>query len=111
VLSVSADGHQMALVHPKGRVLQYGSRIEIQCQDDISTKNAKMYPKGIVFMLYLFCIYFAISIILHLYFQKEPLVCLLLKPHSLHTNIYLVDQMIQPWEILIITSLVILAGS
>ena len=30
-----------------GRVLQYRSRIEIQVEDDISVKNAKMYPKGI----------------------------------------------------------------
>jgi len=48
-MSVSACGLQMAMVHPKGRALQYGSRIEVHCQDEVSVKNAKLYSKGTSF--------------------------------------------------------------
>jgi len=48
-LSVSACGLQMAMVHPRGRALQYGSRIEVHCEDEISIKNAKLYSKGTSF--------------------------------------------------------------
>lgn len=48
-LALSGCGTQVALVHPKGCVLQYGSRIEVQCKDEISVKNAKMYPRGVSF--------------------------------------------------------------
>ena len=48
-ISLSACTTQMALVHPKGRVLQYGPRVEVQAEDNISVKNAKIYPRGISF--------------------------------------------------------------
>jgi len=48
-ISLSACTTQMAMVHPKGRVLQYGPRVEIQAEDNISVKNAKIYPRGISF--------------------------------------------------------------
>ena len=48
-MALSSCATQMALIHPKGRLLQYGSRIEIQAEDQVSVKNAKMYPKGISF--------------------------------------------------------------
>lgn len=48
-VTLSGCGSQVAVVHPKGCVLQYGQRIEIQVKDEISTKNAKMYPKGVSF--------------------------------------------------------------
>ena len=37
------------MVHPSGRLLQYGSRIEVQVEDKMSVKNAKVHPKGISF--------------------------------------------------------------
>jgi len=40
---------QMALIHPKGRVLQYGDRVEVQSEDFVSVKNAKIYPRGVSF--------------------------------------------------------------
>ncbi|XP_040565763.1 uncharacterized protein fest [Lepeophtheirus salmonis] len=48
-LALSGCGTQMSLVHPQGRVLQYNSRIEMQGEDVISVKNAKMWPKGVSF--------------------------------------------------------------
>jgi hypothetical protein len=48
-ISVSACTTQMALVHPMGRMLQYGPRVEVQSEDHISVKNAKIYPRGISF--------------------------------------------------------------
>ena len=48
-ISLSACSTQMALVHPRGRVLQYGPRVEIQIEDTISIKNAKIHPKGASF--------------------------------------------------------------
>eukprot|EP00092_Neocalanus_flemingeri_P035194 GFUD01038298.1.p1 GENE.GFUD01038298.1~~GFUD01038298.1.p1 ORF type:complete len:385 (-),score=90.89 GFUD01038298.1:233-1387(-) len=48
-MSLSACTTQMALVHPKGRILQYGPRVEVQTEDDVSVKNAKIYPRGISF--------------------------------------------------------------
>ena len=47
--SLSACTTQMALVHPKGRVLQYGPRGEVQSDDITSVKNAKIFPRGISF--------------------------------------------------------------
>ena len=32
-----------------GRLLQYGSRIEVQVEDKMSVKNAKVHPKGVSF--------------------------------------------------------------
>ena len=48
-LALSGCATQMALVHPQGRVLQYNSRIEIQTEDYLSIKNAKMWPRGVSF--------------------------------------------------------------
>jgi len=48
-IALSACSTQMALVHPRGRVLQYGPRVEIQIEDTISIKNAKIHPKGASF--------------------------------------------------------------
>merc|ERR1719234_811426 len=48
-LSLSGCGSQLAMVHPMGRLLQYGSRIEVQLEDKMSVKNAKVHPKGISF--------------------------------------------------------------
>ena len=48
-LSLSSCSTQMAMVHPKGRMLQYGSRVEVQVEDNISVKNAKIFPRGISF--------------------------------------------------------------
>ncbi len=48
-LALSGCATQMSLVHPQGRVLQYNSRIEIQTEDFLSIKNAKMWPRGVSF--------------------------------------------------------------
>jgi len=48
-LALSGCATQMAMVHPQGRVLQYNSRIEIQTEDFLSIKNAKMWPRGVSF--------------------------------------------------------------
>ena len=48
-LSLSSCSSQMATVHPKGRMLQYGTRVEVQVEDDVSVKNAKIFPRGISF--------------------------------------------------------------
>jgi len=48
-ISVSSCSSQMAIVHPKGRLLQYGARVEVQVEDVISVKNAKIFPRGISF--------------------------------------------------------------
>ena len=48
-ITLSACTTQMALVHPKGRVLHYGPRIEVQTEDTVSVKNAKIHPKGVSF--------------------------------------------------------------
>jgi len=48
-IAISSCGRQMAFVHPAGRLLQYGPRIELQVEDPMSVKNAKIWPKGISF--------------------------------------------------------------
>jgi len=48
-LALSGCGSQLAMVHPVGRLLQYGSRIEVQVEDKMSVKNAKVHPKGVSF--------------------------------------------------------------
>ena len=48
-LALSSCSTQLALVHPRGRLLQYGPRIEVQIDDSISVKNAKIHPKGVSF--------------------------------------------------------------
>lgn len=48
-IAMSSCSTQMALVHPRGRVLKYGPRLEIQTEDKISIKNAKIHPKGVSF--------------------------------------------------------------
>merc|ERR1712183_1024387 len=48
-ISLSTCTTQMALVHPMGRMLQYGPRVEVQTEDDINIKNAKIYPRGVSF--------------------------------------------------------------
>ena len=48
-MALSSCTTQMAITHPKGRMLQYGPRVEVQCEDNVSVKNAKIYPRGISF--------------------------------------------------------------
>jgi len=48
-IAISSCGRQIAFVHPAGRLLQYGPRIELQVEDPMSVKNAKIWPKGISF--------------------------------------------------------------
>lgn len=48
-LSLSGCASQLAMVHPMGRLLQYGLRVEVQVEDEMSVKNAKVHPKGISF--------------------------------------------------------------
>jgi len=48
-ITLSSCSTQMAIVHPKGRLLRYGDRVEIQVEDQISVKNAKIFPRGISF--------------------------------------------------------------
>ena len=51
-LTLSGCGTQASLIHPCGRVYQYGSRIEAHTRDDEShfmEKNAKIWPRGISF--------------------------------------------------------------
>ena len=48
-LALSPCSSHLALVHPMARLLQYGPRIEVQVDDDISVKNAKIHPKGVSF--------------------------------------------------------------
>merc|ERR1719219_2075705 len=38
-ITLSSCSTQMALVHPSGRLLQYGPRVEIQTEDKISIKT------------------------------------------------------------------------
>ena len=48
-MAISSCSSQMALVHPKGRILVYSPRVEMQCEDEVSVKNAKFYPRGVSF--------------------------------------------------------------
>ena len=48
-VTLSGSGKHCALIHPKGRVLIYEPRVEIQTEDSLSVKNAKVYPRGISF--------------------------------------------------------------
>jgi len=48
-ISLSSCSTQMAVMHPKGRLLQYGERIEVQVEDEINVKNAKIFPRGLSF--------------------------------------------------------------
>ena len=48
-ICLSSCTTQVAIEHPKGRMLQYGNRLEIQCEDRVSVKNAKVFPRGISF--------------------------------------------------------------
>jgi len=48
-MSLSACHTQMTISHPKGRVLQYGPRLEVQVEDRVSVKNAKFHPRGVSF--------------------------------------------------------------
>ncbi|XP_037085734.1 uncharacterized protein LOC119106233 [Pollicipes pollicipes] len=50
VLAISATGTSVALMHPNGRVYQYGSRVEIRTNDtEGNCKYAKMWYKGVSF--------------------------------------------------------------
>uniref|UniRef100_A0A1B6MG25 Uncharacterized protein n=1 Tax=Graphocephala atropunctata TaxID=36148 RepID=A0A1B6MG25_9HEMI len=50
VMSLSASGASSALLHPNGRIYQYGSRVEIQAHDvHGNNKYAKMWYKGVSF--------------------------------------------------------------
>ena len=51
-MTLSGCGTQASLIHPCGRVFQYGSRIEAHTRDDedhFIEKNAKIWPRGISF--------------------------------------------------------------
>ncbi|CAD7078019.1 unnamed protein product [Hermetia illucens] len=52
-ISLSSNGSSSALIHPNGRVYQYGSRVEIVAYDGMKTNNyvryAKMWYKGVSF--------------------------------------------------------------
>lgn len=48
-ITLSDSTKQAAVIHPKGRVLVYEPRVEIQTEDDLNVKNAKIYPRGISF--------------------------------------------------------------
>ncbi|KAG8039465.1 hypothetical protein G9C98_008108 [Cotesia typhae] len=50
VLSLSGSGSAAALLHPNGRIYQYGSRVEILAHDSHgNNKYAKMWYKGVSF--------------------------------------------------------------
>ncbi|KAK0175631.1 hypothetical protein PV327_009367 [Microctonus hyperodae] len=50
VLSLSGSGSAAALLHPNGRIYQYGSRVEILAHDvHGNSKYAKMWYKGVSF--------------------------------------------------------------
>ncbi|XP_014205097.1 uncharacterized protein LOC106636997 [Copidosoma floridanum] len=50
VLSLSGSGSASALLHPNGRIYQYGSRVEILAHDvHRNNKYAKMWYKGVSF--------------------------------------------------------------
>lgn len=50
VLALSASGSSSGLIHPNGRVYQYGSRVEIMANDGQGNdKFAKMWYKGVSF--------------------------------------------------------------
>ncbi|XP_020281947.1 uncharacterized protein LOC109853843 [Pseudomyrmex gracilis] len=50
VLSLSGSGSAAALLHPNGRIYQYGSRVEIVAHDTHgNNKYAKMWYKGVSF--------------------------------------------------------------
>ena len=48
-LTISSSAKHSAIIHPKGRVLIYEPRVEVQTEDSLSVKNAKVYPRGISF--------------------------------------------------------------
>ncbi|KAL5289349.1 hypothetical protein ACFFRR_009471 [Megaselia abdita] len=52
-ISLSSNGSSSALIHPNGRVYQYGSKVEIIAYDGMKTNNfvrfAKMWYKGVSF--------------------------------------------------------------
>ena len=48
-ITLSDSTKQAAVIHPKGRVLVYEPRVEVQTEDDLNVKNAKIYPRGISF--------------------------------------------------------------
>jgi len=48
-MTISDSAKHSAIIHPKGRVLIYDPRVEIQTEDAQSVKNAKVYPRGISF--------------------------------------------------------------
>ncbi|XP_049948079.1 uncharacterized protein LOC126456368 [Schistocerca serialis cubense] len=50
VLTLSSSGSTSSLIHPNGRVYQYGSRVEIMANDPHgNNKYAKMWYKGVSF--------------------------------------------------------------
>ncbi|CAH0716549.1 unnamed protein product, partial [Brenthis ino] len=50
ILALSRSGASAALIHPNGRVYQYGSRVEIQARHQQgNNKYAKMWYKGVSF--------------------------------------------------------------
>ena len=48
-ITLTGSTSQLSLVHPVGRLFRYGPRIEIQVEDVVSIKNAKIYPRGTSF--------------------------------------------------------------
>ncbi|XP_045466490.1 uncharacterized protein LOC123675211 isoform X1 [Harmonia axyridis] len=50
ILALNSSGSSSALIHPNGRVYQYGSRVEILAHDNQgNNKYAKMWYKGVSF--------------------------------------------------------------
>ena len=48
-ITLSSCSTQMATVHPKGRMLQYGTRVEVQVEDQIIVKD-EIFSRGISFL-------------------------------------------------------------
>jgi hypothetical protein len=61
VFALAADGAQLAAAHPAGRLLQYGRRVEVQVEDAISVKNAKVHDKGISFTANTFALVYLVD--------------------------------------------------
>ena len=50
-LAMCGEGNfpQVSVMHPLGRAIVYENRAEVQMEDEVSVKNAKLYPRGISF--------------------------------------------------------------
>ena len=48
-IALSLCATQLAVEHPTAALLQHGPRVELQVEDKVSVKNAKVFPRGISF--------------------------------------------------------------